>query len=87
MTINELISTFVETHPFNNPQCDGEHCTCSTSKVRIIPLDDTCNVHLCEACYTNELGHNIDRELDGLDRILPDLPFDVYPIYFGDNQS
>jgi hypothetical protein len=83
MTVNELIQVFNELHPHNNPNCDGEHCTCSTSKVRIIPLDDSCNVHLCEPCYLAELGYNTDRELEGLERVLPDLPFTVYPIYFG----
>ena len=84
MTINEVLSVFTELHPNNNPQCDGEHCTCSSSKVRIIPLDDTCNVHLCPDCYVVELGFNNDRELDGLERVIPDLPFEIYPIYFGD---
>ena len=85
MTLNELITVFVETHPNNNPLCDGEHCKCSTSKVRIIPLDDSCNVHLCHSCYDHELGYNQDRELEGLERVLPDRPFDIYPIYFGNN--
>ena len=84
MTIQELIEVYNELHPTNNPNCDGEHCTDSNSKIRIIPLYDSCNVHLCESCYNDELGYNTDRELEGLERVLPDLPFTVYPIYFGE---
>lgn len=79
MTIEELVSTFKETHPHNNYNCDGEHCTDSNSRVRIIPLDDSCNVHLCKSCYKHELEYNQQRELDGYVRILPELPFCVYP--------
>lgn len=82
MTLTELVKVYSETHPNNNLLCDGEHCTDSNSKVRIIPLDDSCNVHLCESCYNHELGYNQDRELDGLERILPDLPFIIYPRLF-----
>jgi hypothetical protein len=84
MTLKELIIVYSELHPHNNPNCNGEHCTDSNSKIRIIPLDDTCNVHLCSSCYQHELSYNEQRELDGLERILPDLPFSTYPVYFGD---
>lgn len=86
MTISEVIENYLSQHPTNNPNCNGEHCKCSDSKVRIIPLDDSCNVHLCSSCYEVELGYNLDRELEGLERILPDLPWEVYPVYFGDKQ-
>ncbi len=80
MTVETLLSIYNELHPTNNPNCDGEHCTSKTGKVRIIPLDDSCNVHLCRSCYQVELTFNTERELEGLERILPDLPFEVYPV-------
>lgn len=82
MTLNELIAVY--TTPTNNFRCDGAHCTTPHSKVRIIPLDDSCNVHLCESCYLYELGEQVDRELEGKERVLPELPFTIYPIYFGE---
>lgn len=85
MTINELISIYNETHPTNNPHCDGAHCTSPRERVRIVPLDDSCNVHLCKECYLHEIGYQIDRELEGKERVLPDLPFEIYPIYFGES--
>jgi len=84
MTITELVATYLDSHPNNNCRCNGENCTDSKSTVRIIPLDDSVNVHLCESCYLVELGISTDRELDGLERILPDLPFSIYPNYLGE---
>jgi len=84
MTITELVANYLDSHPTNNCRCNGEHCSESDSKVRIIPLDDSINVHLCESCYLVELGISLDRELEGLERILPDLPFCIYPLYFGE---
>ena len=80
MTEKQLVSTYCDNHPTNNNRCDGEHCTIPNSIVRIIPLDDSYNVHLCQSCYKHELTYNEDLELDGLERILPDLPFCVYPV-------
>ena len=84
MTISEVIENYISLHPTNNPHCNGEYCKCSDSKVRIIPLDDSINVHLCSACYSVELAVSQDRELEGLERILPELPWEVYPVYFGE---
>lgn len=84
MTLSEVIENYLSSHPTNNPRCNGEHCKCSDSKVRIIPLDDSVNVNLCSACYSVELAISQDRELEGLERILPELPFEVYPVYFGE---
>ena len=85
MTLETLINVFNETHPTNNLRCDGEFCKHSNSIVRIIPLDDSCNVNLCKDCFDIELGISIDREHEGLETILPlDVPFSVYPAYLGE---
>ena len=81
MTLQEITQTYTELHPNNNPKCNGEHCTNSNSIVRIIPLDDSVSVHLCESCFDVEIGNSIDAELDGKMPYLPTIiPFDVYPI-------
>jgi hypothetical protein len=79
MKTETIIEHFQENNQANNLQCDGEHCKQSDSIVRIIPLDDSVNVHLCKDCYKVELTISEDRELEGLERILLDLPFEVYP--------
>lgn len=62
MTDNQL-------SPAGNPLCDGEHCCSSSSKVRIIKIDDSSNAHLCEKCYRHEV---IEGEL-------PFIDFNVFP--------
>lgn len=61
--------------------CNGNHCTETSPLIRIIPLDDSVNVHLCSSCYCEELSYNEQLELDGKERVLPDLPFCVYPVF------
>jgi hypothetical protein len=83
MTIEELVKTFQESHPTNNPNCNGCNCKQSDSIVRIIPLDNSINVNLCQDCFDVELGISYDRELEGLEPILPTfVPFSAYPVYF-----
>jgi len=84
MTLETLVKTFQELHPTNNPSCDGSFCKCSNALVRIIPLDNSINVNLCIDCFDIELGISIDRELEGLEAIIPTIvPFSVYPNYLG----
>ena len=62
-------NTLNAAHPTHNPQCDGAHCTCSDSVVRIIRLDDSANAHLCPDCY----------EVECREGGLPPYQYDIFP--------
>lgn len=39
-----------------NPDCDGAFCRVATGEVRILPIGEEANAHVCEACYDTEMA-------------------------------
>ena len=61
----------------NNPLCEGSHCTKSNSAIRLVPLDDSSTVKMCASRYVTEMDYNDSLSV----RILPKIPFSIFPLY------
>jgi hypothetical protein len=49
---------------FNNPNCDGGHCTSETGEVRVYPLGAGGNLILCQRCWAHENRYHYQRALE-----------------------
>ena len=65
--------------------CQSPHSkTHTTGKVRVVRIDRSCSVHLCESCYNIEMQENDKIERETGSRVIVPLPFHTLPIAKGE---